>query len=77
MIAGFTIAVIAIPQTISYAGLASMPPVYGLYAAIVPPFIYAIFGTSRVMSVGLVAINSIITTSTISPLADPELETDR
>ncbi|KAL3898067.1 MAG: hypothetical protein SGCHY_002993 [Lobulomycetales sp.] len=76
MIAGFTIAVIAIPQTISYAGLASMPPVYGLYAAIVPPFIYAIFGTSRVMSVGLVAINSIITTSTISPLADPELETD-
>jgi MFS superfamily sulfate permease-like transporter len=77
LVAGLTVAVIAIPQTLSYASLASIPPIYGLYSAIVPPFLYTIFGTSRVLSVGIVAINALIVTSTISPLADPILETER
>ncbi|KAL3894711.1 MAG: hypothetical protein SGCHY_005117, partial [Lobulomycetales sp.] len=76
-VAGLTIVFIAIPQTLSYAGLASLPPIYGLYAAIIPPIIYAFLGTSKVLSIGVVAINCLIITSTISPLADPEKESEK
>ncbi|KAL8537577.1 hypothetical protein ACS0TY_012629 [Phlomoides rotata] len=60
VIAGLTIASLAIPQGISYAKLANMPPITGLYSSFVPPLIYAILGSSRHLSVGPVSIASLV-----------------
>lgn len=69
--AGLTVAVIFIPQAIAYAYLAGMPPIYGLYAGIIPLLIYAILGTSRQMSIGPVAVPAILIMSGVSQLAEP------
>ncbi len=53
---GLTVGVMLIPQGMAYAMLAGLPPIYGLYASLVPLFIYAIFGTSRQLAVGPVAM---------------------
>lgn len=58
--AGLTVGIMLIPQGMAYAMLAGLPPVYGLYASIVPLAIYAVFGTSRQLAVGPVAILSIL-----------------
>ena len=50
--AGLTVGVMLIPQGMAYAMLAGMPPIYGLYASLVPLIIYAIMGTSRQLAVG-------------------------
>ncbi|KAF9313012.1 hypothetical protein BG003_005699 [Podila horticola] len=55
-----TISVVVIPQSMAYAMLASLPPVYGLYTSLVPTTIYAILGTSRHMSTGTFAITSLL-----------------
>jgi sulfate permease, SulP family len=60
LIAGLTIFVFLIPQGMAYAILAGMPPVYGLYTSIVPLFAYAIFGTSQQLSLGPMAITSLL-----------------
>ncbi|KAK9834618.1 hypothetical protein WJX74_005849 [Apatococcus lobatus] len=60
LIAGMTIGVMVIPQAISYANLAGLPSRYGLHAAFVPVFIYAIWGSSRQLAVGPTAITSLI-----------------
>ncbi|KAK1413917.1 hypothetical protein QVD17_29654 [Tagetes erecta] len=60
LLAGVTIASLAIPQGISYAKLANIPPVIGLYSSFVPPLIYAIFGNSKHLAVGTVASSSLI-----------------
>jgi SulP family sulfate permease len=67
--AGITVGVMLIPQGMAYALIAGLPPVYGLYAAIVPQLIYAIFGTSRQLSVGPVAMDSLLVASGISLMA--------
>lgn len=67
--AGITVGVVLIPQGIAYAMIAGLPPIYGLYAALVPPLIYTIFGTSRNISVGPVAMDSIIVASGIAAFA--------
>ncbi|KAI9010296.1 sulfate transporter family-domain-containing protein [Hyaloraphidium curvatum] len=67
LIAGLTIGVMVVPQGMAYATLASLPPIYGLYACLVPLFVYALFGTSREMSVGPVAINALLLTSGLYP----------
>ena len=67
--AGLTVGVMLIPQGMAYALLAGLPPVYGLYASTIPLFIYAFFGTSRHLSVGPVAIDSMLTAAGVSLLA--------
>lgn len=69
--AGLTVGVLLIPQSMAYALLAGLPPVYGLYASIVPLTIYAVFGTSRQLGVGPVAIISILVASGLGTLAEP------
>ncbi|XP_058722383.1 probable sulfate transporter 3.5 [Vicia villosa] len=71
LIAGLTIASLAIPQGISYAKLANLPPLVGLYSSFVPPLVYAVFGSSRHMAVGTIAAASLLIGDTISTVADP------
>lgn len=66
--AGLTIGAMLVPQGMAYALLAGLPPEIGLYASIVPVLVYAIFGTSRQLAVGPVAIVSLLTASALSPL---------
>ncbi len=70
MIAGLVVGVLVIPQSLGYAVLAGLPPVYGLYAAIVPVIIYAWIGSSNVQAVGPVAITAIMTASALHDYAD-------
>lgn len=67
---GMTIGVLLIPQGMAYALLAGLPVTYGLYAGLIPPVFYALFGTSPHLSVGPVAITSILVLSGISRLAE-------
>lgn len=73
--AGLTTAVMLIPQAMAYAMLAGLPPMYGLYGAIVPLLVYAIFGSSRQMAIGPVAIISLMTGAAISGIAETGTET--
>ncbi|XP_022771139.1 sulfate transporter 3.1-like isoform X1 [Durio zibethinus] len=63
LIAGITIASLAIPQGISYAKLANLPPILGLYSSFIPPLVYAMMGSSRDLAVGTVAVASLLTAS--------------
>jgi len=58
--AGFTVFVFLIPQGMAYALLAGMPPIYGLYSSIVPIYMYVVLGTSRQLSLGPMAITSLL-----------------
>ncbi|KAG8475534.1 hypothetical protein CXB51_032297 [Gossypium anomalum] len=77
IVSGVTIASLAIPQGISYAKLASLPPNVGLYSSFVPPLVYAVLGSSRDIAVGPVSIASLILgsmlTQQVSPTGDPVL----
>lgn len=68
-IAGVTVGIILIPQGIAYALIAGLPPIYGLYCALVPQLIYAIFGSSRQVAIGPVAMDSLIVATGVSTLA--------
>ncbi|MCB9235057.1 MAG: solute carrier family 26 protein [Bacteroidia bacterium] len=72
LFAGLTVGVMLIPQGMAYAMLAGMPPIYGLYASIIPLIIFAIFGTSRQLSVGPFAMVSLLVAAGVSTLAAPE-----
>jgi sulfate permease, SulP family len=69
LMAGLTVGFMLIPQGMAYAMIAGMPPIYGLYAAIVPMLAYSIFGTSRQLSVGPVALDSLLVASGLSAFA--------
>ena len=69
LVAGITVGIILIPQGIAYALIAGLPPIYGLYCAIVPQVMYAIFGSSRQVAVGPVAMDSLIVATGVSTLA--------
>jgi SulP family sulfate permease len=69
--AGIVVAMMMIPQGMAYALVAGLPPVAGLYAGIVPPLLYALFGSSSTQSVGPMAIISLMTASALAPLAVP------
>jgi len=68
-LAGLTVALILIPQSMAYAQLAGMPVQYGLYASLLPPLLAALFGSSRQLATGPVAIVSLMTAAALSPLA--------
>ena len=59
-IAGLTVGIMLVPQSMAYAMLAGMPPIYGLYASLIPLIVYALFASSRHISPGTVAIDSLI-----------------
>src|SRR5699024_10954424 len=66
---GLIVAIMLIPQGMAYAMLAGLSPVTGLYAATIPAIVYALFGTSRHLSVGTVALVSILVFSSASTLS--------
>jgi SulP family sulfate permease len=68
-IAGITVGVMLIPQGMAYAMIAGLPPVYGLYAALLPQIIYALMGTSRQLAVGPVAMDSLLVASALNTMA--------
>ena len=70
LLAGITGAIIVLPQGVAYALIAGMPPEYGLYAAIVPAIIAALFGSSFHLVSGPTAALSIVVFTTVSPLAE-------
>jgi SulP family sulfate permease len=70
--AGLTMGIMLIPQGMAYAMLAGLPPIHGLYAAIVLQLVYAIFGTSRQLAVGPVAIDSLLVAVSIGQFAQVE-----
>lgn len=68
-LAGLTVALVAIPQSLAYAQLAGLPPHFGLYAALLPTIVGALFGSSAQLSTGPVALTSLLTAASISTLA--------
>src|SRR5687768_14099140 len=73
-IAGVTVAMVLIPQSMAYAQLAGMPPYYGLYAAFLPVIVAALFGSSQQLSTGPVAMVSLLTGATLAKFAAPGTE---
>ena len=69
LVAGITVGIILIPQGIAYALIAGLPPIYGLYCALMPQVMYAIFGSSRQVAIGPVAMDSLIVATGVSTLA--------
>ena len=69
LVAAVIIAIMLIPQSLAYALLAGLPPQYGLYASMAPLILYAIFGTSRALAVGPVAMASVMTAAAASQVA--------
>ncbi len=72
--AGLTTGIMFIPQCMAYAVIAGVPPIYGLYAGVIPLLVYPLFGTSKHLSVGPVAIDMLIVAAGVSLLAEPETE---
>ncbi len=68
--AGLTVGAMLVPQAMAYALLAGLPPEVGLYAATIPVIAYALFGTSRQLAVGPVAIVSLLTATALAPLVE-------
>ena len=56
LIAGITVSAVLIPESMTYAAMAGLPPIYGLYASVVPLLIYSVFGTSPHVAIGPVAV---------------------
>ncbi|MEM7102401.1 MAG: solute carrier family 26 protein [Bacteroidota bacterium] len=74
LMAGLTVGVMLVPQGMAYAMIAGLPPIYGLYASIVPLIIYAFLGTSRHLAVGPVAMVSLLIAAGVGQLANQETE---
>jgi len=64
------VTVMLIPQSLAYALLAGLPPEVGLYASMLPLLMYAVFGTSRALAVGPVAVASLMTAAAVAQFAD-------
>ncbi|MBU4118303.1 MAG: STAS domain-containing protein [Proteobacteria bacterium] len=68
-LAGITVALVLIPQSMAYAQLAGLPPYYGLYASFLPPMVAALFGSSRQLATGPVAVVSLVTAASLESIA--------
>jgi len=73
-LAGLTVALVLVPQSMAYAQLAGLPPYYGLYAAFLPVAVAALWGSSNQLGTGPVAVASLLTASSLAPLAAPGSE---
>ncbi|MBN9504755.1 MAG: sulfate permease [Altererythrobacter sp.] len=71
LVAAGIVTIMLIPQSLAYAMLAGLPPEVGLYASILPIIAYALFGTSRTLAVGPVAVISLMTLTAASSVAPP------
>jgi SulP family sulfate permease len=69
VLAGVTVAAVLVPQSMAYAQLAGLPAYYGLYASFLPPMVAAIFGSSRQLATGPVAVVSLLTAAALEPIA--------
>jgi len=69
VVAGLTTAIMLVPQAMAYALLAGLEPIVGLYASVLPLFVYSLLGTSRQLAVGPVAMISLLVASAVAPLA--------
>lgn len=70
LLAAVIVTIMLIPQSLAYALLAGLPPEAGLYASIAPIILYAIFGTSRALAVGPVAVVSLMTAAAVGTIAE-------
>lgn len=77
VLAGITVAAYLVPQVMAYATIAGLPPVVGLWSAIVPLVLYAFVGTSRCMSVGPESTTALMTAAGIAALAGPHADAER
>ena len=73
-LAGLTVALVLVPQSMAYAQLAGLPAYYGLYAAFLPGMVAALWGSSNQLSTGPVAVVSLLTASSLTPFAAPGSE---
>ncbi|MDT8342805.1 MAG: sulfate permease [Thermohalobaculum sp.] len=71
LVAAVIVTIMLIPQSLAYAMLAGLPPEVGLYASIAPLVLYGVFGTSRVLAVGPVAVVSLMTAAAVGQVAAP------
>jgi len=76
MVAGLSVALVLIPQSMAYATLAGLPEVYGLYIAFVPVFVAALWGSSRQLGTGPVAVVSTMTATMMTPIVISMLGTN-
>ncbi|KAG7581680.1 STAS domain [Arabidopsis suecica] len=74
LMAGITVGIMLVPQAMSYARLAGLQPIYGLYSSFVPVFVYAVFGSSRQLAVGPVALVSLLVSNALGGIVDPSEE---
>jgi SulP family sulfate permease len=74
LIAGITVALVLVPQSMAYAQLAGLPPYIGLYASFIPVMIAALMGSSRQLATGPVAVVSLMTAAALGPLAGGNME---
>lgn len=74
---GLTVGTMLIPQSISYADIAGLTPEYGMYSCLLPPFIYVFMGSSRYLSIGPVALVSLLVSSGLEDLVDNSVDPDR
>ncbi|KAJ6350176.1 hypothetical protein OIU78_006365 [Salix suchowensis] len=68
--AGLTVGIMLVPQAMSYAKLAGLHPIYGLYTGFVPIFVYAIFGSSRQLAIGPVALVSLLVSNVLGGIVN-------
>jgi SulP family sulfate permease len=69
LVVSLIVSIMLVPQSLAYAQLAGLPAEVGLYASMAPLILYAIFGTSRSLSVGPVAVTSLMTLAAVAPIA--------
>eukprot|EP00249_Psilotum_nudum_P008382 c21236_g1_i1 orf=334-2367(-) len=72
VLAGVSVGTMIVPQAMSYAKLAGLHPIYGLYSGFIPVFAYAIFGSSRQLAIGPVALVSLLVSNSLTKLVDTE-----